>query len=449
MSSEHAWFTYLPAFVRKRLEGRQNLQKIINNAGWLFFDKVLRMGVGLVVNIWVVRYLGPESFGLLSYSTAFVALFATFATLGLDGIVIRELVRKPDDSREILGSALVLRLIGSVCSFFICMGLFLLLRQSNVTAKMLVAIITAGMVFQAFDVIDFWFQSRMQSRYTVIAKNSAFLVAAFIKIGLILAQASLVMFAWAAFLEVTLGAMGMMFFYKKSGFRIGEWHSTFNRCRHMLSDSWPMILSGISIAVYMKIDQIMLGDMAGNGAVGIYASATKLSEIWYMIPMIVVASVFPTIVHCKEQDEQLYYRRITRLFSLMAGISLLIAIPMSLCSSWVVTALYGNSYQAAGPVLAVHIWASLFVFYGVAQGPWDLTENLTRLAMVRIVIGATVNILLNLWLIPLYGPIGAAVATVVSQALAAVFLNLLHKKTRPIFYCQIKSLLFVRYLRGL
>ena len=109
----------------------------------------------------------------------------------------------------------------------------------------------------------------------------------------------------------------------------------------------------------------------------------------------------------------------------------------------------GQGRQAAGPVLAVHIWASLFVFYGVAQGPWDLTENLTRLAMVRIVIGAIVNILLNLWLVLAYGALGAAVATVVSQALAAVILNILHEKTRPIFYCQLKSLLFVRYLRGL
>ncbi|MEI6705242.1 MAG: flippase [Deltaproteobacteria bacterium] len=439
----------MPAFILNRIEGRQTLQKIIDNAGWLFFDKLLRMGVGLFVNIWMVRYLGPERFGLLSYSVAFVALFATFATLGLDGIVIRELVRKPDDSSEILGSALVLRLVGSACSFVVCMGSFLLLRQSDTAGRMLVAIIAAGMVLQAFDVIDFWFQSRMLSRNTVIAKNCAFLMAVSVKIGLILAHASLLMFAWAAFLEVILGVVGMMLLYKNSGHRIGEWSSAFVRCRQMLNDSWPMILSGLSIAIYMKIDQIMLGDMAGNGAVGIYASATKLSEIWYMIPMIVVSSVFPSIVQSKAQDEQLYNRRITRLFSLMAGISLLIAIPMSLCSGWVVTAMYGNAYQAAGPVLAVHIWASLFVFYGVAQGPWDLTENLTRLAMVRIVTGATVNILLNLWLIPAYGPIGAAAATVVSQALAAVFLNLLHEKTRPIFYCQIKSLLFVRYLRGL
>lgn len=199
----------------------------------------------------------------------------------------------------------------------------------------------------------------------------------------------------------------------------------------------------------MKIDQVMLGDLAGDRAVGIYSSVTRLTEIWYVIPTVIVSSVFPAIVQSKEKDEALYYRRITRLFSLMAAVSLPIALPMSLGANWLVVKLYGLSYQAAGPVLAVHIWASLFVFYGIAQGPWDLTENLTRLAMARMLGGATANIALNLVLIPVYGALGAAIATVASQALAAVLLNLLHAKTRQILCCQLKSLLFWRYLRGL
>jgi PST family polysaccharide transporter len=449
MSANCSWLSYLPASIRKRVEGRQTLQKIIGNTGWLFMDKVLRMGVGLFVNIWVVRYLGPERFGLLSYSAAFVALFGTFATLGLDGIVIREIVRKPDDTREILGSAFVLRLVGGLFSLLICIGAFLILRQDDFSGRILVAIIAVGMVFQSLDVIDFLFQAEMRSRYTVIAKNSAFLLTAIVKILLILSHATIIMFAWAMLLEIFLGSIGLVLSYNKLGYKLSDWQSTLGRCLQLLGDSWPMILSGLSIAIYMKIDQIMLGDLAGNSAVGIYTSATKLTEIWYMIPVIIVSSVFPSIVQSKGQDEQLYQRRITRLFSLMAAMSLLIAVPMSLCSSWVVTVMYGAAYKTAGPVLAVHIWASLFVFYGVAQGPWNLTENLTRLAMVRIVIGAIVNILLNIWLIPTYGALGAAVATVVSQALAAVFLNAMHKKTRPIFYCQLRSLLFVRYLRGL
>jgi len=449
MLTNRTWITYLPAFIRQRVEGRQALQKILGNTGWLFFDKVLRMGVGLVVNIWVVRYLGPELFGQLSYAAAFVALFGAFASLGLDGVVVRELVRSPEDSKEILGSAFILRVCGGVVTLLLSVAAISMLRSNDTTSLILVTLLAAATVFQAFDVLDFWFQSQVLSRYTVVAKNTAFLMLALVKIGLILGHASLLMFAWAAVAEIILGAIGLVIAYRKSGHRLSVLKGTYSRCLALLNDSWPIILSGISIAVYMKIDQVMIGEMAGNSAVGIYTSATKLTEIWYMIPMVIVSSVFPALVKSKGTDEALYYRRITRLFSLMAAISLPIAIPMSLCSNWVVGKLYGPDFAAAGPVLAVHIWASVFVFYGVAQGPWDLTENLTRLAMVRIVIGAVVNILLNLCLIPAYGALGAAVATVVSQALAAVALNALHEKTRPILYCQLRSLLFVRYLRGL
>lgn len=439
----------LPAPLAKKLEGRQSLREIIDNTGWLFLDKILRMGVGIIVSIWVIRYLGPDRFGQLSYATAFVGLFSAFASLGLDGIVVRELVRKPEDAPEILGSSFFLRIGGGAATLLISSLAILLLRHDEPQSLLLVAILASGTIFQAFDVIDFWFQSQVQSRYTVLARNSAFLTISCIKIGLILGHASLVMFAWAALAEIILAATGLGIAYRKSGHSIRAWRGTVNRCTALLSDSWPIILSGLSVAVYMKIDQIMLGEMIDNGAVGIYTSATKLSEIWYMIPMIIVSSIFPALIQSREKDEALYYRRITRLFSLMAAISLMIALPMSLCSTWLVVALYGSHYQAAGPVLAVHIWSSLFVFYGVAQSPWDLTENLNRLAMIRIILGATANVLLNLVLIPSYGVLGAAIATVLSQSLAAMFLNLIHEKTRPIFFCQLRSLLFLKYLRGL
>lgn len=443
------WLAYIPSFIRSRLEGRQTFQKILANTGWLFFDKILRMGVGLLVNVWVVRYLGPDQFGHLSYAIAFVALFGAFATLGLDGIVIREVVRNPGQADEILGSAFYLKLVGSAITLIVSVAAIFMLRNNDTLSWILVAIFAASTVFQAFDVIDFWFQSQVLSRYTVIAKNSAFLVMSVVKVCLIMGHASLTAFAWAALAEIIVGAIGLVLAYRKCGRRLSEWRGTLGCSRRLLGDSWPLILSGLSVAIYMKLDQVMLGEMAGVKAVGIYTSATKLTEIWYMIPMVIVSSVFPAMVQSKNTNEELYYRRITRLFSLMAAVSLLIALPMSLASNWLVLQLYGIDYQAAGPVLAVHIWASLFVFYGVAQGSWDLTENLTRLAMIRIVIGAIVNIALNLWLIPRYGALGAAIATVVSQALAAVLLNLIHKKTRPIFFCQMKSLLFMRYLRGL
>lgn len=445
--NEQGLLRLLPGVVRSALEGRQELRQIIGNTGWLFADKLMRMGVGLLVSVWVARYLGPAQFGMLSYATAFVALFGALATLGLDGIVVRELVRKPGDSREILGSAFALRLAGGLLALLMAVAVVSWLRHGEQPLRWLVAIIAAGAVFQAFDVIDFWFQANVLSKHTVMAKNAAFSVASLARVGLILSHAPLILFAGVSLMEVVLGAAGLVIVYRRNNGFPGEWRRSAGRCRRLLGDSWPLILSGFSVAIYMKIDQVMLGEMSGDRAVGIYSSAVRISEIWYFLPMIIASSVFPAVLHAKQRDEGLYIRRMQRLFSLMTAISLAIAVPMTFLSEWVVITLFGAGFAAAGPVLAIHIWASLFVFLGVAQGPWDLAENLTRLALFRISSGAVINVVLNIFLIPAYGAVGAAVATVVSQAFAAVLLNAVHAKTRGIFLAQIRSFLVFRYLK--
>ena len=173
-----SWTRLLPSFIRSRLEGRQTLQKIISNTGWLFADRALRMGVGLLVSVWVARYLGPTQFGQLNYVIAFVALFATFATLGLDGIVVREVVRNPAAEWEILGSAFMLKLCGGALTAVGAVVFISVLRPGDILSRWLVGIVAAGAVFQAFDVIDFWFQSQVLSKYVVLAKNGAFLLTA-------------------------------------------------------------------------------------------------------------------------------------------------------------------------------------------------------------------------------------------------------------------------------
>jgi len=445
----NAWWTrYLPDIIREWLDGRQQLQKVIGNTGWLLSDRILRMSVGLFVNVWVARYLGPAQFGLLNYVIAFAALFSSLASLGLDGIVVREIVREPDRREEILGSAIIMKMAGGIASLLVTITAITLLRQGDPQVRLLVGIVAAGAIFQSFDAIDFWFQSQLQSRYTVYAKNAAFLIIAAGKVALIITGAPLMAFALATLAETALGAFGLVTMYQQSGFRLTLRHGSFARCRKLLHDSYPLMISGISIMVYMKIDQVMLGHMAGNEAVGIYSAATSISEVWYFLPLAIVSSVFPSIVQAKSVSEESYYRRLSALFSLMSGLALVIAIPVTFLSTSAVRLLYGSSYLEAGTVLSVHIWASLFVFLGVAQTPWDITENLTRLAMFRTICGAIINIVLNVILIPRYSALGAAIATLISYAFSSVFLNLLHSKSRAIFFYQLKSLFFIRNLRG-
>jgi polysaccharide transporter, PST family len=437
------WHKYLPVSIRGSLDGRHNLQKLIGNTGWLFADKILRIGVGLVVSVWIARFLGPAQYGLFNYALAFVALFGIFATLGLDGIVVRELVNYPERKDEILGTAFVLKLAGGGLALLLAVAAILLLRPADSLVHWLVAIIAAGTIFQSLDTIDFWYQARVESRFVVYVRSSAFLLVSAVKVLLILKKAPLIAFALAGCLEILLGALGLAIIYRMTGQRVLKWGMTAQRLGQTIKDSWPVAIGGIAVMVYMKIDQVMLGQMMGNKAVGVYSAAIRLSEVWYFIPMSIVASVTPSLIEAKKISPAVYFHRLAKLFRLMSALGLGIAIPMTFLSGYVAKALYGDEYGGVGPILAIHIWAALFVFLGVAQSPWSINEGLTKLALARTITGAAVNVLLNLLLIPQYGPIGAAIATTVSYAISAVALNAVSARTRPILALQLRSMLLV------
>ncbi|MEK7804508.1 MAG: polysaccharide biosynthesis C-terminal domain-containing protein, partial [Planctomycetota bacterium] len=180
---------------------------------------------------------------------------------------------------------------------------------------------------------------------------------------------------------------------------------------------------------------------------GIYAAATRISEIWYFIPIIIVSSVSPAIVDAKKIGEDIYYRRLRKLFQFTAGLAFAIAIPTTVMSKYFVLLLFGKSYEAAGPILAVHIWAALFYFLGIVQGPWNVTEGLTNLSLKRTLISAVVNIVLNFILIPAYSGIGAAISTVVAYFCGAFLANGIDARSRQIFYLQIESIFFVQLFK--
>jgi PST family polysaccharide transporter len=430
----------IPSFLYRRIEHRPNLVKIVDNIGWLFFDKVLRMGVGLFVGVWVARYLGPEQFGLLSFATAFIGLFGAISTLGLQGIVVRDIVRNPEGKEEILGTAAVLQFLGGLIAYGLIITAIFWLRSDDALAKAIVAILGSMMLFKASEVAVYWFESQVLSKYTVWVQNGVFLVFATVKVGLILQNASLIAFAWAMMAEALVAALLILLMLGLRGPRLSRLTASFKRTKTLLADSWPLLLSGIAITIYMKIDQIMLGQMIGDEAVGIYSAAVRVSEVWYFVPMAIVASVFPAILEAKKRSEKQYYDRLQRLYDLIVWLAIAVALPMTFLSTAIVSLLFGDAYAQAGSVLAIHIWAAVFVFLGVASGKWFLAENRQILSLQRTVLGAFANIILNSLMIPKFGVLGAAWATVLSYATAAMFADLVHIETHRMFMMKINAL---------
>jgi PST family polysaccharide transporter len=429
---------------------RPGVKRVIANTSWLFTDRILRLIVSLFVGAWVARYLGPSDFGLLNYVTSFVALFTSFTALGLDGIVVRDLVQQAERGQlpgdTIIGTTFFLRFAALLIAVPAAVLAIYFSNPKDHTAIALGIIIAAGSIFQACNVIDLWFQYRVESKSIVMARSSALVLMALARIVLILMRAPLIAFAWVLFSEYVLGTIAAIIVYHIDKQHIRRWRMSFPLAVNLIKQGWPLMFASVAVYVYMRIDQIMIKNMAGDYQAGIYAAATRISEAWYFIPTAIAASVNPTLFRSREISDEIYYGRFQQLFAIMSGISICIAVLVMFGGSLVIHLLFGPQYSAAAPVLVVHIWAAVFVFWGVAQDPWFINEGLMKAMLVRTVIGAFVNIAINIVLIPRHGAMGAAIATVIAYSIPGCFWNFVSPRTRRIFYLQIKSILFPMYV---
>lgn len=407
--------------------------------GWLFLDRLLRMGVGLIVGVWVARYLGPEQFGLLSFAIAFAGLFGAMATMGLHEVVVRDLIRDSATQDQTLGAAAILQAAGGLLAYGLMLAVIFWMRPEDSLAKLLVAIIGAATLFKISDVAVYWFEAHVQSKYAVWTQNGAFLAFAAVKMALILSNASLPAFALATTAEALVAALGLVLVLRLRGVDVHLLRARFERIPRLLADSWPLLLSAVMVTIYMRIDQIMLGQMVDDKAVGIYSAAVRISEIWYFVPLAIVASVFPAILEAKKHGESLYRDRLQRLYCIMVWLSIVVAVSMTFLSKFIVTLLFGAPYADAASILAIHLWAAPFVFLGVASGKWFVIENRQLLSLQRTALGVASNIALNSIFIPKWGGVGAAWATVISYGIAAMFADLLQRETRGMFWMKVRS----------
>jgi PST family polysaccharide transporter len=424
--------------LREKL--RPGLRKLISNTVWMFADRFFRLFVAFFVSVWVARYLGPAQFGLYNYAFTIIGILTPFAKLGLDQILIRDLARDPSCKDETLGTAFALKIIGGVVTAVLAVLAIYLLRPDNKLSHWLVGIMAVGTIFQTSEIISFWFDSQTRAKYGIWARNLAYLFASLIKIVLILIRAPLIAFGWATLIEAILAAIALLIVYQTDGNFLKAWQYSFQRANKLLQDSWPLIFSSFAILIYMQIDQIMIGQMMGDREVGLYTVAVKLSEVWYFVPAVITSSVFPSVVKAKAVSEKLYYERFQKLFNILSVLAYATALLFTLSSNLLVTLLYGSHYAEVGPVIAVYVWAGLFVSLGLATSLWITTEGLMRFSPIISTAGAVINIVLNYFLIPKYGLIGATIATVISQFFASCGAYAIHPKTKRIFVMQIKAM---------
>ena len=417
-----------------------SIKKVLGNTGWLISDKIIRMAIGLFIAAWVARYLGPDQYGLLNFSLALVALVGVLSNLGLQELIIRNIVKDPEKRDDLLGTAFVIKAVGGILVFIISILITFLMRPDDLTSHVLVIIIAAGPIFQSFDVIEFYFKSQVEAKYSVIAKSISFLVINVLKVILIIIEAPLVAFAFAVTADILLGSASLIAAYKLSGKFIRKWKVNLAQAKEFLAEGYLLGISAIAVLIYMRIDQIMIGQLLGDKEVGLYSAAVKLSEVWFVIPLALIQSVAPVLVKSYNENIQKYNYRLQKLFNLLTLIGLVIAVPTIFLSGWIVEIVFGGAYSNSSGIFAIHIWSIIFVGWGLLRNHILVFEKLVYITMIASLCGAAANVIINYFLIPLYKGEGAAIATLLSQLISSSIILLFFKKSREITFIQIKSL---------
>lgn len=332
-------------------------------------------------------------------------------------VITRDLVRKPEDSDLILGTAVTLQILGGITAAGLSIVGIHLIAPGQPLMHLMVEILALKFVFNSLQPIANWFESRVASKYVVLAEQWAFLLIVCLRCGLVIWQAPILAFAIAIVLESVLYGMGLIFFYTQQHQSIWRWHTNLSKVGYLFQESWPLILPSTAVVIYLNVDQIMLGTIVNSHAVGIYASAAALSEATAFLPVIVGSSLYPRIVQSRQLETRVYHQRLQGYYDLNGLIAYGLIAVLIPSSGFLIHHLYGGSYHAAVPIFNVHIVSCLFTFLGIAQSHWIVSEGLQKYNFYSRLMGLLSNVGINLVLIPRYGGMGAAIATLISYAI--------------------------------
>jgi polysaccharide transporter, PST family len=411
-----------------------------SNSVWSLATQAIRVLSLAIIMIALSRHFGPLRFGAFAFAIAFVRLFGVVAAFGLDRVLVRHLVEQPELRSTIISRAFRLKLAPASASYL----LMILVCALGLTDRITLVIVTlagAGLLFQAFDVFDFAFQAEQRFRLIFFGRALPIILATAIKLVALLANAPLWLFAALESFEAALIAITLFVLSRNRRQEDVDLTTMSILPTRLLGEGFPILLTALAVMIYMRADVILLGKLAGYTAAGIYSAAAQISEGCALLPMAFAPALFPLLVRWRKQGAQFYHRQFEKLFLVTAMTGVFVSLGLTLAAPFIIQLLFGASYGASVSVLRILAWAPTFVFIGIMQTGYDITEGLTWLATLRTTAGALINVTLNLLLIPRYGANGAAVATLISFACSAFLLNFAQAKTRPVFALQLRALL--------
>lgn len=411
---------------------------VFKNAGWIIGCKIAQSLINLVIGMITARYLGPSNYGVISYVASIIAFAMPIMQLGLKNTLVREFVKYPEKEGKLLGTAMIMNVLSSL----VCMAgsvAFVMIADAGERETVLVcSLYSLTLLFNATEMTQYWFQSKLLSKYPSVAALAAYTVVSFYKIFLLVTGKSVVWFAFSNALECLLISVILLVVYKKiSGQRLSfDWQLG----KEMLSRSKHYIIPGLMVMIFQHTDRIMIKLMVGESETGIYSAAITCIGITSFIFVAVIDSMRPVILEEKERSYEEYERKIIQLYSIITFLSVAQSIGMTVLAKPIVNLLYGSEYSEAAGILAVSVWYITFGHYGTVRNIWILAEEKQKYLTGINVAGAAANVILNFLFISLWGAVGASVASVITQLFTNVIIGYIFKPIRRNNYLMMKGL---------
>ncbi|MBR5616930.1 MAG: flippase [Oscillospiraceae bacterium] len=411
--------------------------RVFKNAAWMIGCKIAQSLINFVIGLLTARYLGPSNYGVLTYAMSVVAFAVPIMQLGLNQTLVREFVKSPEREGQILGTALMINIISSVFCMIGTVAFVMVADAGDKEIVLVCALYSLTLLFQATEMTQFWFQSKLLSKYPSIAMLGAYLVVALYKVYLLVTQKNVTWFALSNVLDYFLISIILMVMYKKvGGQRLGvNWRTG----REMLSRSKYYIIPSLMVMVFQHTDRIMIKLMIGEAETGVYSAAITCIGITGFVFAAVIDSARPVVLEAKEKDQALYETRMIQLYSIITCMSIGQSVVMTLFARPIVHLLYGPEYAKAASILAVAVWYVTFSYYGSVRSIWVLAEERQKYLARINVTGAIANVILNLCLIPVLGAFGAALASVITQLFTNVIIGFIFKPIRRNNYLMLKG----------
>lgn len=404
-------------------------QKYFKNTGWMLTARIISLATSFFTIAIVARYLGPENLGKLEYAQSFVAIISIFASLGIDQILYRDLIEKPEEESKLIGTAVFSKLFFGFFALILSAILSIWINSDPILTAM-IAIMAFTFIINPINTISILFNSQVKAKYGSQITIFLALLIPGIKILVIYLDKGILYFSSIILLEAIVSAIWSTFIYiKEFNGNIFKWEFDNTIFKKIIKDSWPLLLAGLSGYIYSKMDQIMLLHYLDSATVGIYSAAVKLTQIWIFLPSLIIGSLFPAIINAKKTNYLSYKKRFQNLSAITVGITLIIATPLFIFSSPIIKITFGEDFMGSVSILNIYLWVSVAITLVTLSQQYLIAENLSKVFLYSSIIGATLNIILNIILIPDFGGEGAAVSTLLSYIITALSI-LLFKNSR-------------------